>query len=162
MLKQILLLSFLLLISHVSFSQNTKSDVKFPLPVGYVNDFEKVFSTKQKKCLEKIIDKHRKETTNQIVIVTVDSINPYTSVPEYTLDLFNTWGVGTKEKNNGIVILFGKKIRQISITVGLGLEKQLSNEECQQIINKLIVPEFKKDDYFTGIRKGLEEIIRKI
>jgi len=109
-----------------------------------------------------MIQKQQHITTNQIAIVTVESVLPYTSVQEYTLNLFNYWGIGAKDKNNGIVILFGKKLRQISITVGLGLESRLSNQECQQIINNIMVPEFKKGDYYNGVKMGLEAVMKEI
>jgi uncharacterized protein len=161
--RKILLLTVFTLITLLVFPQEKKNpDFKFPASGGYVNDFESIFTRKQAKSLEKMIQKHQHKTTNQITIVTVDSIQPYTSVQKYTLDLFNEWGVGLKDKNNGIVILFGKKIRQISITVGRGLESKLSNEECQQIINNIIVPEFKKGDYYNGVKMGLEAVMKEI
>jgi uncharacterized protein len=150
---------FLILLSSTLFSQ---SDFKFPDRLGYVNDFEKVFSSEQILELNKIIEKHEKETTNQIVIVSIDSFAPFETLFDYSLKLANHWGVGLKDKNNGIVIVFGKQIRQIRIQVGYGLEKKLKNEEAKKIIDNVMIPDFKNGDYFKGIKNGLTEIIKEI
>jgi uncharacterized protein len=149
----------LILLSSTLFSQ---SDFKFPDKLGYVNDFEKVFSSEQILELNKIIEKHEKETTNQIVIVSIDSFAPFETLFDYSLKLANYWGVGQKDKNNGIAIVFGKQIRQIRIQVGYGLEKKLKDEEAKKIIDNIMIPDFKNGDYFMGIKNGLTEIIKEI
>ncbi len=150
---------FLILLSSTLFSQ---TDFKFPDKLGYVNDFEKIFSGEQILELNKIIEKQEKETTNQIVIVTIDSFAPFETLFDYSLKLANDWGVGRKDKNNGIVIVFGKQIRQIRIQVGYGLEKKLKDEEAKKIIDNVMIPNFKNGDYFMGIKNGLNEIIKEI
>ena len=163
-MKRFLLLLGLTLFSFcLSYSQtDKKTDFKFPKPIGFVNDYEKVFSKEQIDTLTSIIQKHQDETTNQIAIVTIDSFAPYKTLFDYSLDLFNTWGIGTKEKNNGVAIVFGKSIRQIRIQVGYGLEKKLKDEEAKIIIDNVIIPEFKKGDFYSGIKKGLIEIMKEI
>jgi len=157
--KTLLLGLFLIFISQTIFSQ---SDFKFPDRIGYVNDFEGIFSNEQILELNSIIGKQEKETTNQIVIVTIKSFEPFETLFDYSLKLANYWGVGQKDKNNGITIVFGKQIRQIRIQVGYGLEKKLKDEEAKRIIDNVIIPEFKKGDYFVGIKNGLAEIIKEI
>jgi len=164
MTKKILLIGFLLItLSQITVSQNNKTiEFKFPNPVGYVNDFEGVFSTEQILELNEIIKKHENNTSNEIVIVSIDSYYPYKSLFEYSLELANQWGIGKKDKNNGILIIFGEKIRQIRIQVGYGLENKLKDEEAKRIIDNTIIPEFKKGDYYTGIKNGLIKIIKEI
>ena len=81
---------------------------------------------------------------------------------EFSLELFNEWGVGKDEKDNGIVIVFSKKLRMIRIEVGEGLTTKLTDEEAKAIIDNLIIPAFKKTSYFDGILRGLSEIINEI
>jgi len=150
---------FLILISQTIFAQ---SDFKFPDKIGTVNDFEGVFTNEQNSELNGIISNHEKQTTNQIVIVSIKSYAPYETLFDYSLKLANYWGVGQKDKNNGIAIVFGKQIREIRIQVGYGLEKKLKDDEAKRIIDNVIIPEFKKDDYYSGIKKGLGAIIKEI
>ena len=151
------------LISLIGYSQaDKKNDFKFPDYVGYVNDFEGIFTQDQIKELNDIISKQEKETTNEIAIVSITSFEPYETLFDYSLDLANNWGIGKKDKDNGIAIVFGKQIRQISIQVGYGLENKLKDEEAKKIIDNIIIPEFKKGDFFIGIKNGLIEIINEI
>ncbi|MFC0878815.1 TPM domain-containing protein [Saccharicrinis sp. FJH2] len=151
------------LISLSGYAQNDeKTDFKFPDYIGYVNDFEGIFTQDQIKELNDIISKHEKETTNEIAIVTINSFKPYETLFDYSLELFNYWGIGKKDKNNGIAIVLGQKIRQIRIQVGYGLENKLKDEEAKTIIDKIIIPEFKKGDFYTGTKNGLIAIIHEI
>lgn len=133
-----------------------------PKPTGYVNDFESIFSRKEKKALTAIIKSHEKQTTNQIALVTIKSYKPYSSLMDYSVDLANYWGVGQKNKNNGIVIVFGKEIREIWISNGSGIEAKLTDFETKKIIDEVILPEFKQGNYFLGSKKGLLAIIDQL
>lgn len=161
-IKRIYLLGFIFLfISQVVFSQDENKFV-FPEPIGFVNDFEGVFTKDQVDELTKIIQNHEKKTSNEIFIVTIESYKPYKTLFKYSLDLGNLWGIGKKDKNNGVMIVFGKQIREIRIQVGYGLEKKLQDDEAKKIIDDTIIPEFKKNDYYSGIKKGLLKIINEI
>ena len=148
-------------------SQKSKIEKLIPKePIGWVSDFERNFSEEQINFLDSIIGLHENETSNEIAIVTlqldstdIESIEDFETL---SLTLFTQWGPGKKEKNNGVGILFSKKLRKIRIEVGKGLESKLTNKEAKDIIDNIIVPEFKKSNYYEGIVKGLQEIIREI
>ena len=93
------------------FGENTI----FPQPVGYVNDFEGIFTESQIKELNVIINRHELETTNQIAIVTIGSIEPYNDISEFTIDLANYWRIGHKDHKNGVLIAFSTKLKKIQI-----------------------------------------------
>lgn len=133
----------------------------FPKPLGIINDYGLIFTESQRNKLSKILYDYDIETTRQIVIVTIDSITPYQDIHKYATDLGNKWGVGTKEKNNGLTIVFCKPRRQITIATGIGTEQILTDEICKEVIEKTIIPEFKKGDYYVGIEKGITELIAK-
>ncbi len=163
MKRTLLLFTLTILTLNLVFCQGDKKiKFKFPESTGFVNDYEKIFSNDQIDSLTSIIKKHQDKTTNQIAIITIDSFAPYKTLFDYSLNLFNTWGIGTKEKDNGVAIVFGKKIRQIRIMVGYGLETKLKDEEAKLIIDEIIIPEFKKGDFYLGIKKGLLEVIKQI
>ncbi|HET6557144.1 MAG TPA: TPM domain-containing protein [Prolixibacteraceae bacterium] len=159
-----ILIGFLLsLFVLTGYAQNSiTAEVKFPDRRGYVNDFEGILSSEQVKELNDLVANHEKETSHEIVLVTIGSFEPYPSLFDYSYALANDWGVGKKDKNNGIAIVMGKQIRQIRIQVGYGLENKLKDEEAKRIIDHTIVPEFKKGDYYAGIKMGLAEIINEI
>jgi uncharacterized protein len=66
-----------------------------------------------------------------------------------------------KNKNNGIVIGLSKGHRTIRISNGYGIEPILSDKETKKIIDEIIIPEFKNERYYEGIRKGILKIIEK-
>lgn len=79
----------------------------FPEKIGSVNDFENIFTEKQKEELTQIIIDFEKQTSNEIAIITLTEIHPtYEDFDKYCLDLSNYYGVGKKEKDNGLVIVF--------------------------------------------------------
>ena len=160
--KKIILL-IVALFSNLCHSQ-VKDQVgfKFPNQIGYVNDFEHVFSQQQVKELINLLIKHEKTTSNEIAVVTILTYKPYTTLFDYSLTLANMWGVGKKNKNNGVVLVFGKKIREIRIQVSDGLIKKLTNDEAKKIVNETIIPNFKKGDFFNATKLGLIQIMQQI
>ncbi|WOD45254.1 TPM domain-containing protein [Hwangdonia lutea] len=131
----------------------------FPLPMGYVSDFEKIFSERQISHLTKIITDYEQKTTREIAIVTISSIEPYGNMKDYSTDLANEWKIGKPEKDNGLIILFSKNLRQIRIATGTGTEQKLTDEICKSVLDNTIIPEFKKGHYYSGIESGLNQLI---
>ncbi|WP_408039771.1 TPM domain-containing protein [Tenacibaculum amylolyticum] len=126
-----------------------------------INDYDRIFTPLQVEDLSKIINNYYNVTTRQIVIVTVDTISPYKDIQRMAADLGQYWGVGMTEKNNGLIILLCKPCRKITIVTGNGTELILTNQVCKEIIDKIMVPEFKDGDFYKGIKKGIFELISK-
>jgi len=84
------------------------------------------------------------------------------SIDDYSLDLANYWGAGQKGKSNGILIAFGKGIRKIRIQNGYGIEKRLTDEETKKIIDLYMIPKFKDDKYYEGLKDGLSAIFQEL
>jgi len=133
----------------------------FPKSIGIINDYGQVFMEAQRTELAKILYDYDIETTRQIVIVTIDSINPYNDIQKYATDLGQTWGVGTVEKNNGLTIVVCNPCRQIGIATGTGTELILTDEICKEVIDKTIIPEFKNGEFYNGIKDGVIKLIEK-
>ena len=126
-----------------------------------INDYDSIFSPAQRKELSDIIYDYNIETTRQIVVVTIDSISPYSDIQKYATDLRNYWGVGTAEKNNGLTIVMCNPCRQIGIATGTGTKLILTDEICKEVIDKKIIPEFKNGEFYSGIKNGVTELIEK-
>lgn len=139
----------------------TISAQDYPRPIGYVNDFAEILSEETKKALESKLLKYKKETTIEIVVVTVSSLEGYTK-EAYTLGLAEEWGVGDKEKDNGIVLLVAPNEREMRIEVGYGMEPDLPDGVAGRIIRNIIIPHFKDDDMPGGIIAGIDAIIDRL
>ncbi|MEO8771200.1 MAG: TPM domain-containing protein [Ferruginibacter sp.] len=132
-------------------------------PIGYTSDYEHILSATEIDTLNSIIKYFEKETTIQIAIVSIDS--SYTTkddFDDFITGLGRSWGVGQKDKNNGIIIGISTGLRKIRISNGDGIEKKLSDDETKKIIDERMLPEFKQEHYFEGLRKGMAAIMVKL
>ncbi len=137
-------------------------DKSLPRPKGYVNDFEKILSSEQEAVLTALVKSHEKETSDQIAIVTVSTLEPYDNLDDLSLDLANYWGVGQEDKHNGVLIAIGRELRVVGIQNGFGIEKRLSDAETQRIISEVMIPQFKENQHYEGLKKGVEAIIAEL
>jgi uncharacterized protein len=132
-------------------------------PVGYVNDFDDVFLPVQEQYLDSMMAAYERGTTTEIAVVTIDtSVVRLTQFDQYANRLLRDWGVGKKNKNNGILILICRGYRKIRIANGYGIEKIISDDQTKVIIDTAFVPSFKNGKYFEGVVKGLKAIMDKL
>ncbi len=147
-----ILISFLFVHEALSISIPEK-------PSGYVNDYANLLSPPAKEKLKNILYNFEKETTNQIVIATFDSLDGQ-SLEDFSIHLAQKWKAGTKKNDNGIILLIFKKEHEVRIEVGYGLEGVLPDIKADQIIRHEIVPAFKEGDFDSGILNGVNGIIK--
>lgn len=132
--------------------------LQFPALTGRVVDEAHLLTSSAKGDLEEALAAQEKKTGNQIVVVTVTSLQGV-PIEDFGYRLGRYWGIGQKDKNNGVVLLIAPTEKQIRIDVGYGLEGTLTDAISSQIINTIIVPEFKAGAVQEGIMKGTEAII---
>ncbi len=154
-MKNFLLLLFLVLCQPV-FSQKIENR---PQPPQAVNDFGNFLEPFQKDALEQKVRAYNDSTSSAIVIVTVPSLNGY-DIAEVALKYLRDWGIGTKEKNNGILILVSKEERKARIETGYGMEGVLPDILAKQIIDDRMTPYFKENDYYRGFDNAVDAIIQ--
>ena len=131
-------------------SENTNQSV--------VYDTSNLFTERERDSLTEKIQKFEKLTTNQAVVLTIDSIPKNESIQYFSTQVAESWGIGTKEKNNGLLITISKFDREIAISTGLGTEKTISGYECKVIIDSLMAPNFKSEKYYEGVNKALDSL----
>lgn len=135
----------------------------YPKAVGFINDFEGIFSEKEVAVLDSIVSDCEAKTGMEIAVVSLNS--SYTTKEEfddYTLQLTNHWGVGKKDLDNGILIGISSELRKLRIQNGNGIEKILSDAETQMIVDSVFIPNFKENAYFKGTKEGILAIIEKL
>lgn len=134
-----------------------------PNPPKLVNDFANVLQNSEIQLLEHELVRFNNETSTQIVLVTVPSLNGY-DASDFAFRLGENWGVGQKGKNNGIVVLFKPKTNnergQIYIATGYGLEGVIPDAVANgTIIDNEMIPRFKNGDTFGGLYKGIHVLM---
>lgn len=126
-----------------------------------VCDYDSLFKIEERNELGNLINDYNVKTTRQIVVVTVDSLYGYLDIQRFATDLSNYWGVGTKEKNNGLAIVLCKPKQKIGIATGFGTEKILTDSICKIVIDSMIIPKFREGNFYSGMKAGVVELIRK-
>ena len=129
-----------------------------PALSGRVVDQAGVLSPAAKRELETALAAHENNTTNQLVIVTTQSLGGK-AIEEYSLELGRRWGIGQKGKDNGALLVVAPNDKQVRIEVGYGLEGVLTDALCGIIINRYVIPEFKKGDIEGGVKIGAQKIL---
>lgn len=132
--------------------------VNFPEPVGFVNDFAGILKQEERAEIEEILKDFEAQTSNEISIAIVPSLEGLDSFT-YSQELFTKWGIGKKDKNNGIVFLISVNDRFAFINVGKGLEGVLPDSLTGTILRQEIFPKFKDADYFGGVKNGVSAIV---
>jgi uncharacterized protein len=155
-----LLLIFLAFVSLTLCGQNIPDK---PTPPRLVNDFAGVMSADQVQQLENTLVKFEKETSTQVAVVTVTSLDG-SDAANYAFQLGEKWGIGQKGKNNGILILvkpkYGNDRGHAYIATGYGLEGAVPDAYANRIVDKEMIPNFKQNDYFKGIESAVMVIMQ--
>ncbi|MCD8287317.1 MAG: TPM domain-containing protein [Porphyromonadaceae bacterium] len=101
----------------------------------------------------------RQNTTAEIAVVAVESIGEQ-DIESFSNELFSYWGIGKKENDNGLLVLFVLDQRKIRFEVGYGLEGILPDALCKRIQAQYMLPAFRSGDYDTGLVQGIEQLCR--
>lgn len=133
-----------------------------PSPPKIVNDFAGILTPEQQNALEQKLVQYDREGSTQIAIVTVPTLDGY-EVDDYAVQLAEKWGIGQHGKNNGILILVkpkqGNDKGQAYIATGYGLEEFVPDALTNRIIDVEMIPEFKQNNYYSGLDKATNVII---
>ena len=157
-MKKLSLIIFLL-VSVCCFAQIDKVIPARPNPPKLVNDLANVLTVEQVDALERKLVAYDDSTSNQVVVVTTQSLGDY-AIDEVALGILRKWGVGTKEKDNGIVILAAIADRKMWIATGYGLEGAIPDITAQSIIDHDILPNFRGGNYYRGFDDATTSIIK--
>lgn len=124
-----------------------------------VNDYTNTLSLDQVKSLEKKLVTYNKETSSEVAIVMINSLEGY-DVSDYAVRLAENWGIGKRDKDNGVLILVAMQEHKITIQTGYGMEGVLPDAICRRIIEQEMKPSFKENDYYEGLNNATSAIFK--
>lgn len=145
----------------ISFSVSAQDIPARPVPPRLVNDFANVLSAKQEQLLENKLVRFNDTTSTQICVVTIDDLGG-TTVADFAYQIGEKWGVGHKENNGAVILIKPKKGNEsggVTIQTGYGLEPFVTDAVSKRIIEQVMIPSFKENDYYTAIDKATDVII---
>lgn len=144
-----LVFAFCIILSGCSNTVKTSADLK-ATDKFFVNDFADVISDTDEQTIYNKGVYLNDNTSAQVVVVTVDTVGDE-DISDYALNLGRNWGIGDKEKDNGIVILLAVEDRNVEIQVGYGLEGALNDSKVGRILDNYGVPYFSEDNFSEGL-----------
>lgn len=124
-----------------------------------VYDYINLLSESQKKNLEQKLIRYSDSTSTQIVMAIIRSTEGE-NITYLGAQWGQKWGIGQETKDNGILVLLAKDDRKIAINTGYGVEGSLTDAMSRRIIENVIIPQFKQDDYYGGLNNGADAIFQ--
>jgi len=133
----------------------------FPPLSGRVVDNGDLISDAKEQALADRLAALERDTTNQLVVVTVPDLQGY-EIEDYGYQLGRAWKIGQAGKNNGVLLIIAPNERKVRIEVGYGLEGELTDALSALIIQNDILPSFKEGFYERGIEQGVDAIDKQL
>jgi uncharacterized protein len=133
------------------------AEPQFPALTGRVVDDANLLSPADRAELTADLKALEDKSSDQVVVVTLPSLHGY-AIEDYGYQLGRHWGIGTKEFDNGVLLIVAPNERKVRIEVGYGLEPILTDALTKIIIENGILPRFRAGDFPGGIKDGVRDI----
>jgi len=129
-----------------------------PNPPRLVNDLAGMLSADEAATLERKLVAYNDSSSSQIAVVTIPTLGD-NEIADYGQQLYESWGIGQKGKDNGILLLVAEKEHRARIQTGYGLEGAVPDALAKRIITNTIVPAFKQERYYDGLNTATDELM---
>src|SRR2546423_9898782 len=133
-----------------------------PKPTAYFNDYAGVVSKDAAYRFNEQLAQFERETSNQVVVAVFQKMQSDDDIANYTYRVAEAWGVGQKNKRNGVVLFVFPNDRKMFIQVGYGLEGALPDATAFDITEYRIKPHFRNNDYEGGLAEGIDSILKAV
>ncbi len=153
----------LLLIGFLFFSETSIAQYDIPPKPNKqteqtsVYDYINLLNASQKSNLENKLLRYADSTSTQIVVAIINTTKGE-DISLLGAKWGQKWGIGQKDEDNGIFILLAKGDRKIDINTGYGIEYRITDLMAERIINRIMIPEFKKGDFYAGLDQGADAV----
>jgi len=130
----------------------------FPPLTGRVVDAAGILNASTKADLGAQLEAYERSSGNQIVVATIKDLGGL-DIADYGYQLGRQWGIGSKERNTGALLIVAAAEHKVRIEVGYGLEGDLTDAMSARIIQTRILPAFRQGNFDAGVRAGVDGII---
>ena len=131
-------------------------------PDRYFNDYAGVVSKEAASRFNEQLGQFERDTSDQVVVAVFPKMQSDSDIADYTQRVAQAWGVGQKERRNGVVLFVFIQDRKMFIQVGYGLEGALPDATAFDITERHIKPLFKTGNYEAGLATGIDLIFKAI
>lgn len=148
----------LLLLVSLSLAAHAQTVPPRPDPPRLVNDLAGLMQPQEVAALEQKLVAYNDSTSSQITVVIVPSLGG-NDIADYAQKLYESWGIGRKGKDNGILVLVAAQEHLARIQTGYGLEGAVPDALAKRIISNTLVPAFKQNQYYAGLDRATDQLI---
>lgn len=127
-------------------------------PSGFVNDFAGILKVETTTALNQQLAQFSNDTGNEISVVTIVTYGLDETIETYAEKLFQEWGIGKEQEDNGLLLLIAHDDREMRIEVGYGLEPIITDIESGRVVREVLIPAFKNANYDEGIIQAVNII----
>jgi uncharacterized protein len=154
-----LAITFLLIVGVARHAEAIPADdlLKSLRPTADVNDYAGLLSPAEKEALEARCRLLRERTGAQLAVVTLKSLEGG-QIDDFANKLFARWGIGQKEKKNGLLLLVAMEDRKSRIEVGYGLEPIIPDVLAGRILDHQLRPRFREQKYAEGLTAAVNAL----
>lgn len=124
-----------------------------------VYDYIKLLPDKQRRALEQKLIRYSDSTSTQIVVAIISSTEGE-NINYLGAQWGQKWGIGQADKDNGVLVLLARDDRRIAINTGYGTEGNLTDAMSKRIIENIILPQFKQENYYGGLNDGADALFQ--
>ncbi len=147
-------------------SATAMAQAGYPQPTDpLINDYAGLLTPHDAAGVRNLFTDLKRDAGVEAMVVTINSIRDYDTgdetIESFATNLFNTWGIGDEERNDGVLILVAVKDREVRIEIGAGYG-DIQNANMQEVINEHMLPHFKEENYSRGIYLGARAVVGKL
>lgn len=155
----------MLLITFVIMLTGCTTSEKIPIPKVekdvYIYDEDNIIDDDVEEKLNKMLVELEKKSEVEFAVVSVESLLDR-SIEDYANNLFNTLGIGKKEKDNGLLLLFSRSDKRVRLEIGRGLEGCLNDSKCGRILDDYFVPYRENDEYTKATEMTVKAVLNVV
>ena len=126
----------------------------------YLSDPDGILSNASRTEIDSTLSRVRRETSAEVAAVIVGDIDD--DIDIFANRLYNSWGLGKKDNNNGVLILVARDARKAVIRTGRGSEGVLPDIVCAHIMREKMFPAFREGDYDRGMTETVSAVAEVI
>lgn len=147
--SSVLLASFLTLnsLSWASSPYAIKKIPVFPTPLGYVSDYAELIGRNWHSRIRDVCKELEDRTGVEMIVVTIESVKPYSHAREYAEKLYEGWRIGTAQQEKGILLLASHEERQAVIVLGRSLLPIINKPKLDVLSERHLIPMFQNDEF---------------
>lgn len=153
---------FVVLCLTISVTRSPAAEVIPPKPDRYFNDYAHVISTGTATRLNDQLAQFERDTSSQVVVAIYPKMQSDSDIADYTRRVAQSWGVGQKKINNGVVLFVFPSDRKMFIQTGYGAEGAIPDATAFDITEYHIKPHFRNNDFDGGLTEGVALICKAL